>query len=593
MLKKPLTDEDLLERASIDGRVAFALAAFALGAGLVALLDRLGVPENLVAILGPVAAVTGLATVGLLVRSMRISRFYAAGRVVPATYAGLALASLSTGLFAPFVPPVPGGTSLGGLLTGFGVGIALAALAVGPFLRKTGAFSIPDLIAGRFPNLAVRLGVVAVVAAVGMLVGLAGFETAVEALLRTSGVDRFSASLLIGLVLALVVIPGGVTGVVWTSTGAAGILLAGLALPLIVLMSRGVPMPFPTMGDKSLWDQALARMAEWHALSGDSSQTMGYVLIVAIAIGVAVLAPLLSPAIACRDGATARAAGLAALAWSAAIAALMAVTMSLTTIAFDTRLTGQRPERLPAFAYSASAKGLVEICGRSVSTPAEAAETCRQRSGFKDVLRAEDVSASGSWLTIGLPASRGLSVAFSGLIGAALVAIAMMIAASGFQALGTAIGHDAFYRVRDSSALTSRRLAVTRFVIMLGIALACGAINFLVVDARALIGLAIAFSTATIAPLLALSLWPRAGGADATIALLVGLATAEVVIVAGGSSPSLERLATGAVIACVVALISGLCTSLFREGGPESQGGPFLHGVLHGEQDVLNPDKGA
>ena len=67
----------------------------------------------------------------------------------------------------------------------------------------------------------------------------------------------------------------------------------------------------------------------------------------------------------------------------------------------------------------------------------------------------------------------------------------------------------------------------------------------------------------------------------------------EIVIVMGGSSPSLERMATASVIACVTALISGLATSLFREGGPESQGGPFLHGVLHVEQDVLNPDKGA
>ncbi len=592
-MKKPLTDEDLLERASIDGRVAFALAAFALGAGLVALLDRLGVPENFVAILGPVAAVTGLATVGLLVRSMRISRFYAAGRAVPAAYAGLALASLAMGLFLPFAPPVPGGTSLAGLLTGFGIGLALAALAVGPFLRKTGAFSIPDLIAARFPNLALRLGVVAVVAAVGFLIGLAGLETAVRSLLQTSGADRLSATLLIGFVLALVAVPGGVTGVVWTSTGAAGILLAGLALPLIVLMTRGVPLAFPVWGDSALWTQSLARMAEWHAIDGEANQTMGYVLIAAIAIGVAVLAPLLAPAIACRDGSNAGRAGFAALAWTGGFAALVGVTMAMTTMAFDQRLTGQRPDRLPAFAYAASGKGLVAICGHAIATPAEALESCRRAPGFKDVLRAEDISASGAWLTIGLPASRGLSVAFSGLVGAALVAIAMMLAAAGFQSLGTAVGHDAFYRVRDATALTSRRLAVTRLVMLVGVAAACAIVQTRVLDPRALIGLALAFSTATLAPLLALSLWPRAGGADATVSLLVGLATAETVIVFGGASPSLERLAAGAVIACGAAFAAGLATSLFREGGPESQGGPFLHGVLHGEQDVLNPDKGA
>ena len=592
-MKKPLTDEDLLERAGIDGRVAFALAAFALGAGLVALLDRLGVPERLVSVLAPVAAAAGLATVGLLVRTMRVSRFYAAGRAVPGAYAGLALASIGVGLFLPFAPPAPGGTSFPGLLIGFGSGFFLAALVVGPFLRKTGAFSIPDLIASRFPNLALRLGVVAVVAAVGVLIGLAGFETAVRALMQTSGASRLSASILTGLVLILIVVPGGVTGVVWTATGAAGIFLAAFAFPMGILMSRGVDLPFPVLGDAALWTQALARMTEWHTVTTAPDQTMASVLVAAIAIGVAVLAPLLSPAMTCRDGSSARRAGLAAVLWTGAFAALVGATMALTAQAFDQRMAGQRPDRLPDFVYSASAKGLVTICGQSVSRGSEAMDACRKLTGFNNVLRAEDYAATGAWLTIGLPASRGLSVAFSGLVGAALTSVAMMIAAAGFQIVGTAIGHDAFYRVRDSSALTSRRLAITRIVLIVAV-VACGAIIHAGdLDARTLIGLAIAFSTATLAPLLALSLWPRAAGADATIALLVGLATAEAVIVTGASSPSLERLAASAVIACVAAFVCGVATSLFREGGPESQGGAFVEGVLHGEQDVLNPDKGA
>ena len=438
-----------------------------------------------------------------------------------------------------------------------------------------------------------RLGVITVVAAIGFLIALAGYETAVRTLLQTTGADRAAASLLIGFVIVLIVVPGGVTGVVWTATGAAGILLAALALPLIVLVSRGAPIPFPVMGDAALWRQALARMAEWHTLPGDQSDAMGFALIGAIAIGVGVMAPLLAPAIAARDAATARTAGLAGIAWTGVFVALLAATMALAAMAFDSRLTGQRPDRLPAFAYQASQKGLVSICGQSVSGPSDALEACRRTPGFRDVLRAEDIVASGAFLTVGLPASRGLSVAFSGLVGSALAAIAMMIAASGFQTVGTAVGHDAFYRIRDSSALTSRRLAVTRFIIVAVVIGACALVMSQSLDPRALIGLAIAFSTAAIAPLIMLSLWPRAGGADATIALLVGLATAETVIVSGGSSPSIERLAAAAVIACVTALLAGIGTSLFREGGPESQGGPFLHGVLHGEQDVLNPDKGA
>ena len=93
-MKKRITDEDLQVRAGIDGRVAFAAAAFAMLAGLVALLDRVGAPSRLVAVLGPALALVGLSIVGAMVRTMRISRFYAGGRAVPPAYAGLAFACL-------------------------------------------------------------------------------------------------------------------------------------------------------------------------------------------------------------------------------------------------------------------------------------------------------------------------------------------------------------------------------------------------------------------------------------------------------------------------------------------------------------------
>ena len=382
-MKKPLTDEDLLERAAIDGRVAFATAAFALAAGLVALLDRVGVPERLVAALGPTAALTGLATVGLLLRSMRISRFYAGGRAVPAAYAGLAIASLAAGLFMPFVLPVPGGTSLTGLLVGFGAGLVVAALVAGPLVRKTGAFSVPDLLAARFPNMALRLGSVVVVAAVAVLVTLAGYEVAVRTLVLASGVERATASFLVGLVLVMIVVPGGLAGVVWSATGAAGILLAGLGLPLAVLLAHGDSVPLPILGDRDLWERARTLMIDWHAAGASAPVHMSALLIVAIAVGVGVLAPLLSPAITCRDAGTAQRAGFAALVWSLVIVAGVAATMAIAALALDQGLVGLRPEGLASFVYIASGKGLVTICGQAVADSGGGTDGLRRRAGLR------------------------------------------------------------------------------------------------------------------------------------------------------------------------------------------------------------------
>ena len=592
-MKKPFTDEDLLERAAIDGRVAFATAAFALAAGLVALLDRVGVPERLVAVLAPVAALTGLAIVGLLLRTMRISRFYAAGRAVPPAYAGLAFASLAASLFIPFVLPVPSGASFAGLLASFGVGLAVAVLLVGPLLRKTGAFSLPDLFAARFPNMALRLGSVVVVSAVALLVTLAGYEAAVRTLVLASGSQRTTAVLLVGLVLAMIAVPGGLSGVVWSATGAAGILLAGLGLPLAVVLFHGDRVPLPILGDGDLWQHAQTLMMGWNAGSGAEPVHMSALLIIAIAIGIGVLAPLLSPAITCRDARTAQRAGFTALVWSFVIVAGVAATTAIAALTLDAGLTGLRPEALPAFVYSASGRGLLAICGHAVANPQAAQAACAAVPGFGGLLRSQDVAANSEYLILGLPELRRFGVAFSGLVEAGAVAVALVLAAAGIEALGTALGHDAFYRVRDTRALTSRRLAVTRAVMLAAVVASGGIITRHPIDPPSAIGLALAFSAAAIAPLLILSIWPRASSVDATIALLAGLASAEAVIATGAGVPTIDRLAASAVLACLVATVAGFAASLIRREDPVRQGGAFVHELLHGETDVLHPDKGA
>ena len=591
-MSKRLTDEDLLERAGIDGHVAFAVAVFLGGAGLVALLDRIGAPERFVEALGPTIALVGLSLIGIMLRSMRVSRFYAGGRAAPAAYAGLAMAALAAGLLLPFLPPADGAISLQGLLIGSVCGLALAALVTGPLLRKTGAFSIPDLIAGRFPNIALRLGVIAVVAAAGGLVALAGYSVAVQSLASGLGASRSLAVWLIGATIVFVAAPGGLAGVVWVATGAAGILAAGLGLPLVLLWLRGSALPLPVIGELAQWDAALSRMAQWQETAGDAMSGTTVTMIIAMVLGFGSLAPLLAPAIATSDRKRAQRAGFAALISGLLIAAVVAATMAVAALAFERGLSGARPADLSAAIMTASREGQVRICDANPITPAAAQAACAGRAGFQGVLRAGDVWASGAFLVRALPDMRGFGRAFSGLATAGLMAVMLALAAAGFHVFATALGHDAFYRVRDSSAMTSRRLAVTRVLLVTGVLAAGFALLYGAPDPRTLIGLAIALCASSIAPLLVLSFWPRAESSDATIALLAGLATAETVIFIGGA-PTIDVFAHASVIAACVSLIAGVITSLFRRADPTGRGGAFVHGVVHGESEVLNPDKGA
>lgn len=590
-LKKPLTDEDLQERAAIDGRVSFAMAAFALGAALVALLDRIGVPERIVGFLGPVLTLAGLALIGLLLHSVRVSRFYAAGRAVPPPYAGLATVALVTGLGIPFLPPVSGGIQIHGLLLGFAIGFAAAALLNGPLLRKTGAFSVPDLIAGRFPQASVRLGTIAVVGAAALMVALAGIEISVTALAFALGAERLPAAILAAVVLILMVVPGGMAGVVWAATGSAGVFIAALCLPLATLVLGGDALPLPVLGDQASWLKAIERIGQWQ--QGGHWQQGGGIITAAIAIGFACLAPLLSPAVTAGNSRAARRAGMSAIAWGLVVSLVILTTLAVSSIVLDEYLIGERFDGLPPFVYAASGAGLLRICGALVMSPEQVVAACQAAGVAGEVLRASDFTPQGIWLLLGLPELYGYSVAFSGLVAAGIVAVSLVLASAGFQAFGTAVGHDGFYRVRDSSALSSRRLAMTR-IVMIAAIIGCGAFAaFRPVDPRLLIGLAILFSAASIAPLLALALWPRASGSDAAIALLVGLGVAGGVIAAGGKVPDLYTLSLAALTGALSGFVAGVCVSFLHSGGLATEGSTFVHGLVHGETDMLNRDKGA
>ena len=576
-------------RASVDGRVAFGLSAFAFVTLLLSLLDRVGAPERLVSALGPLAAVCGLAGLGLLLRCMRISRFYAAGRDMPAPYAGLALAALFIALFIPFAPPAADGANLKSVILGFLAGATLAAMITGPLLRKTGAFSLADLVTARFPDLAVRLGVIAVVCVASYFVAAAAFETAVRGLQTGLLMERRGAVILAAAALLFIALPGGLSGIAWSSMGAAVILLAGLGLPIAFLIARGQPVPAPGLGDSVAWSEAVQHLASWTPVRSGASPFV----VAALAIGMGSLAPLLAPAIATGDRKAAHAAGRLALLWTLVIGGLIALSLAAAALATTAALVGQRPDQLPDAIYQASARGLITICGRAAETAAAALSSCGGVAGFSGTLHANDISAVSAYLLTALPALRGFGDAFVGIDAAGVIVVALVLAASAFHALATALGHDAVYKLRQTGALTSSRLAITRAVYLVGVGATAIALFDHSVNSREMIGLAVAFSGAAIAPLLILTFWPRATAIDALFALLSGLGAAEASIVLGGGHPTLESLSVGSVIACLVGAAAGFVTSFLRTPDPLRGGGVFFDRVLHSSGDVVNPDKGA
>jgi cation/acetate symporter len=478
------------------------------------------------------------------------------------------------------------------IVIGLGAGFALAVCGSGPLLRKTGAFSIADLVAGRFPHSSARLLAAFVCAIVAALITLAGLEGATNGLVQIVGLSREAALIIACFVVLAIAAPGGAGGLAWSAAAAGGALIAGLFGPFLAALGGETSAPLPWLNDE-LWSAAASRVSSWQGQSLSVFPASDLPIALAAGLGVASLAPLLLPAITTSGAAMARRAGRSALIWLAIIALGAIAAMAISTLALDELLVGRRPQALAASAYQASSHGLLTLCGQMVSGPAAALEACKA-AGFSGALTPADIRANGLYLLSAAPELRGLSVALSGLLAAGLVAISLALASAGAQAFATAIAHDMLFRAPASNALASRRLAATRMcaialVVLLAIASARQSL-----DARAMIAIAIALSGAALAPVLAMTLWPRANAADAIRALSAGLIVFVALTLVGlwdGHNPF--ALAIASLAGFGAAMLAGIAFTFRRTMEETREGRAFLAGVLHGETELLNRDRGA
>ena len=587
-MRRPLTDEDLTERATIDGRIVFAMATFAALTLLVALLDRIGIPEVLVRLIGPRVHPRGPrharhpATL-----DARIALLCGRPRSVPMPYVGLGAAALAAGLLLPFVPP--GSNSVPGLAPGIGaaLGLVVAALVTGPVPAQDRRVFARRPRRGAVSQCRPAPGLAVTVAAIGGLIGMAGYATAIAPVTEVLGVGRPAATAILAFVLVSdcrTRWPVGCRLVCQWRSGRAGRLFHAAAGAAAV--PKG-DMPFPLIENPAVWREAGLQILTWQS---DAVTVGSIIAAVGAMVGVAALAPLLCAPITARDGAAAMRGGVLTVAWSILLTALVSAALLWGTVTFSRAMAGQRPERLPDGVYAASRAGIVEICGGFPSTPTAARIQCASSVDSTGRLPVSAIKPLGPLYLIGLSSAAGLGAAGTSLLAAGLLAIGLTVAAAGFLVCATALGHDLFYRVSDHGAQASRRLAVTR-AILVGIvavgAMLSGARDF---DPKQLVGLALALSAAGIFPLVVLSLWRRALGPDAVVSLLTGLGSAEAILF--GGAPTLQALAFAAAIGAVMGTAAGFVTS-FLHGGDRTDSEAFVEAVFHRKGDVLAPDKGA
>ncbi|QXX75227.1 hypothetical protein [Methylovirgula sp. HY1] len=546
-----------IDRTRIDGGFSFAVAAFALGLGLLTILERIGLPDKVLRI-GVIALIfAGLVITVVFLRTMRPMDYYAGGRRLPATYAGLAFAGVAFGVFLPFLPPSSLGIGLDSAGVGFGIGCLWALFATGPILRRSGAYSFGDLIASRFPHLLVRVPIVLVMGFCAGCIALGGDEIALRGLIAATGVNRALGAPIVAGLLILLIVPAGLSGVVWTAAAATVVTTLALILPLGRDLLSGAPMAFPIFGDQAVWTQAVAHFAVLTDASRQTAFRPG--LVVAIGLGVATLAPLFGATIATRDEGAAWRSGLIGMIWLALGTLLMAATIAGATLALQNAVGDRPPAALPRAILAASAQGDIALCGVHSSDPVVLDLACRANTGSDQPRPAwQHMRTNARYLLRSLPFLRGSEPTLTRLAAAFMIVLGIATAAAGIQCLATALSHDILHPRRQQFAVVSRRLAITRLLTIAASILVSLWLARHSVDVPVLFTFALMLSAALVAPLLVLALMPQPTSIGALAALCLATFVTAHFALFGTMTTSADEFAANAIFAAVDGIAVGL-----------------------------------
>ena len=222
---------------------------------LCAILEQLGTPNRVVGYLFVFFTLAVYAVIGVMTRTAQISEYYVAGRRVPAFYNGMATGAdwMSAASFVGMAGSLflQGYDGIAWVL-GWTGGFVLVSILIGPYLRKFGAYTVPDFLAFRFGgNFARFLGVVVLVCCSFTYVTAQIFGTGIIAS-RFLGM-QFEVAVFVGLVgILLCAMLGGMRAVTWTQIAQYIVLIIAYLTPIVILSTQkyGIPIPRAHLRDR-------------------------------------------------------------------------------------------------------------------------------------------------------------------------------------------------------------------------------------------------------------------------------------------------------------------------------------------------------
>jgi cation/acetate symporter len=508
---------------------------------LLAILEQLGVPNVYIGYGFVFLTIAVYAVIGILSRTAEAGEYYVAGRRVPAFYNGMATGAdwMSA---ASFVGMAGSLFLLGydglAFVLGWTGGYVLVAILIAPFLRKFGAYTVPDFFAARYGGSFPRfLAVVVLIACSFTYVTAQIFGTGLIAQ-RFLGMD-FTVAVYVGLVgILLCSMLGGMKAVTWTQVAQYIVLIVAYLIPVIILSFKkyGIPLPQLTYGqaiseitalEQKMVQQGLATAAglKPHTQPFVNYSPLNYfALILCLMVGTASLPHVLMRYFTTPSVREAR----VSVAWSLFFIFLLYFTAPAyaafsklevyTLIAKGTKLT-----ELPVWIFTYGKLGLVTICGKAADSVQAVVANCGAIANHPGLLRHQDLGINADAIVLSTPEIAGMPYVIAGLVAAGGLAAALSTADGLLLAIANALSHDIYYKMIDKNAPTSRRLIVSRVLLLVVAVAAAYTASTRPADILAMVAWAFSLAAAGIFPALVLGVWwKRANKAGCIAGMIVG-----------------------------------------------------------------------
>ena len=505
---------------------------------LLAILEQVGVPNKILGYLFVFFTLAVYAVIGVMTRTAQVSEYYVAGRRVPAFYNGMATGAdwMSAASFVGMAGTLflLGYDGLAWVL-GWTGGFVLVSILIGPYLRKFGAYTVPDFMAFRFGgNVARMIAVIVLVCCSFTYVTAQIYGTGLIAS-RFLGM-QFEIAVFAGLIgILLCAMLGGMRAVTWTQIAQYIVLIVAYLTPIVILSTKqyGIPIPELTYGtaiaeitarEGQMLQTGLATAANLkpHIQPFINYSPLNFFgIIICMMVGTASLPHILMRYFTTPSVREAR----QSVAWSLFFIFLLYFSApayaAFSKLEVYTNIIGRDLTQVRPWMFTWGELGLIQICGKNAASIDAIVAACKAIAGHPGVVRLQDFVINTDVIVLSTPEIAGLPYVISGLVAAGGLAAALSTADGLLLAIANALSHDVYYKMLDPNAPTIRRLTVARILLFFVAAAAAATAATRPADILAMVGWAFSLAMAGNFPALIMGVWWKRTTATGAIAGMI------------------------------------------------------------------------